>query len=267
MDYIPVYNFDLLPVLLALVFIASVVLWVAIRNYSNFILMFFLIPLTLYAGWTIYTTVDRLLGYPVVDSMEPNTIYITHLEDPNGDWIFVWIVKPGEPRPKAIMIPKTENNERQMSDAQERSENGIPQMIQPAVNGGGMTKGGEVNTYDFVPTGQGDALKDEQREMDAQEERERLEGPRIPGPEPRDSGGPMPGPLGNNGTNDNRNEIMPGPAGPVIPIEDGGNYRLSAETTPFEPEIPEGQVNPYEVWDWPTATEIYEEEKFNKKAR
>ena len=58
------YNFDLLPILLAMIVIVSVVLWVAIRNYKNFVLMFF-IPLAIYSGWTVYTTVDKLLGCPV----------------------------------------------------------------------------------------------------------------------------------------------------------------------------------------------------------
>ena len=82
------YNFDLLPILKALIVVSTVVLWIAIRNYKNFVLMFFLIPLTLYSGWTIYITVDRLLGYPTVDIFEKDTMYISHFENPDiSEWI------------------------------------------------------------------------------------------------------------------------------------------------------------------------------------
>ena len=66
MDYIPVYNFDLLPILLSIVFLSIVVLWVAIRNYQNFLLMFLIIPLTIFSGWTAYSTIDKLLGLSLI---------------------------------------------------------------------------------------------------------------------------------------------------------------------------------------------------------
>lgn len=174
------YNFDLLPVLLALIVIASVVLWVAIRNYKNFILMFFLIPLTLYSGWTIYTTVDKLLGYPVIDVFEKDTLYLSHFENPDiAEWVYVWVLKPGESKPKAIMIPATEENKDKLAEAEQKSSEGVP-MYMEMKDGQGQTAGGELNVYDFQQNW-GDAAKEEQRRRDQEIREERL----PPGPAPR----------------------------------------------------------------------------------
>jgi len=111
MNYIPSYNLDLLPVLLSIILISVIVLWVAIKNHQNFVLMFILIPITIFSGWTIYSTIDKLLGYPVNDVIVEDSFYLYHIDDPLGDYIFVWLVKPGELRPKAIMVKnsKSEN--------------------------------------------------------------------------------------------------------------------------------------------------------------
>lgn len=185
------YNFDLFPILLALIVITSVVLWVAIKNYKNFVLMFFLIPLALYSGWTIYTTIDRLLGYPVVDVLEKDTQYVMHYESPDiSDWIYVWVLKPGESKPKAIMIPATEPNQSELAEAEQKKSQGV-QVFMEMKKGEGQTAGGELNTYDFQQNW-GTAEKEEQRNRDAAEELERLRenpGPvtprAVPGPAPR----------------------------------------------------------------------------------
>lgn len=186
------YNFDLFPILLALIVITSVVLWVAIKNYKNFILMFFLIPLALYSGWTIYTTIDRLLGYPVVDTLEKDTQYVMHYESPDiSDWIYVWVLKPGETKPKAIMVPASEPNQAELAEAEQKKSQGV-QVFMEMKPGEGQTAGGELNTYDFQQNW-GTAEKEEQRNRDASEELERLRNqspgpvtPRVvPGPAPR----------------------------------------------------------------------------------
>lgn len=181
------YNIDLLPILLALIVIVSIVLWVAIRNYKNFLLMFFLIPLALYSGWTVYATVDKLLGYPVIENFEKDTLYISHFENPNvAEWIYVWVLKPGEDKPKAIMIPNSEENQEQLSEAEQKSSEGVPQYMEMQ-DGQGQTNGGELHVYDFYQNW-GDVEKEQQRNRDAQEERERV----IPGPVPREVPGPRP---------------------------------------------------------------------------
>jgi hypothetical protein len=177
------YNFDLLPILLAMIVIVSVVLWVAIRNYKNFILMFFLIPLALYSGWTVYTTVDKLLGYPTIDIFEKDTLYLSHFENPDiAEWVYVWVLKPGEAKPKAIMIPATEKNKDKLAQAEQQTSQGVPIYMEVQVEGQGQTSGdAEINIYDFQQNWD-DAAKEEQRRQDEQERF--VPGPVRPSPPP-----------------------------------------------------------------------------------
>lgn len=164
MNYIPVYNFDLLPILLSIVFLSIVVLWVAIKNYQNFLLMFLIIPLTIFSGWTAYSTVDKLLGYPVFEEVKTDSLYITHIDDPKGDFIFVWVVNPGELKPKSIMVVNSDENKKALEEAKEQQERGIPQMLkQKLEKGEGQTIGGELEVYDFQQQGV-EAMKNQQRE-------------------------------------------------------------------------------------------------------
>lgn len=155
------YNFDLLPVLIALAFLSSVVLWIAIKNYQNLLVMMIVIPLTVFSGWAIYVTIDKLLGYPVLEKILDESLYLHHVEDQEGDWIFVWIFKRGESRPKAIMIPNNDKNKEELGKAQERGTQGIPQMLKgTSPTGQGETLNGEIERYDFIftpPNGSKDA--------------------------------------------------------------------------------------------------------------
>lgn len=177
------YNFDLLPILLAMIVIVSVVLWVAIRNYKNFVLMFFLIPLALYSGWTVYTTVDKLLGYPTIDLFEKDTLYLSHFENPDiEEWVYVWVLKPGEAKPKAIMIPATEKNKDKLAEAESQTSKGVPIYMEVEIDGQGETAGeAELNIYDFQSNWD-DVEKERQRQED---QRERfVPGPVRPSPPP-----------------------------------------------------------------------------------
>lgn len=162
-------NLDLLPILLSLIFLSVVVLWVAIKNHRNFLLMIALIPITIFSGWTIYTTVDNLLGYPAFDDVEKNSFYLYHLEDPMGDYIYVWLIKPGELKPKSIMVIGSEENKKALENAKEATEEGKPQFLRAtegeATGEVGQTNGGELEVYDFQMNGN-QILKDEQRERE-----------------------------------------------------------------------------------------------------
>jgi len=176
MNYIPAYNFDLLPILLSIVFLSIVVLWVAIKNYQNFLLMILIIPLTIFSGWTAYSTVDNLLGYPVLDEVQPDSFYITHLDDPMGDFIFVWLVVPGELKPKSIMVVNSDENKEALEQAKEQQEKGIPQMLkQKELDGQGQTRGGELEVYDFQQQGV-EAMKDQQMREEQNKEPKVLPG-------------------------------------------------------------------------------------------
>lgn len=51
--------------------------------------MMVIIPLTIFSGWTVYTTIDKLLGYPVVEGFTDQSIYLFHTEGIDDDWIYV----------------------------------------------------------------------------------------------------------------------------------------------------------------------------------
>lgn len=141
-----IYNTDLVPILVSLGFLSAVTMWVAVRNYKNFFITFILIPLTLISSITTYRTVDNLLGYPVAAMIPEESLYVSHLETP--DWIFVWVVPPGEIKPRSFVIPNTKKNQEQMQQAGKKMEQGVAQQV-------GMPRGterndGEYITYDFI---------------------------------------------------------------------------------------------------------------------
>lgn len=149
-NYIPAYNIDLLPVLIALILLSTIMLWIAIKNYKSLAAMMVIIPLTIFSGWTVYTTIDKLLGYPVVESFTDQSIYLFHTEGIDDDWIYVWIFKSTDTRPKAIMVPNTKNNQDELDEAKERSQGGgVPQIIRSKLNTKGQTPQGELERYDF----------------------------------------------------------------------------------------------------------------------
>lgn len=146
-----IYTVDLFPILASLLFLSMVVLWVAVRNYKNFLITFIIIPLTLASVITSYTTVQRLLGYPVQTLIPDESVYITHLT--GGDWIYVWAFPPESEKPRAYSIPNTEQNKKAMEAAAEGQEQGRGQQISQSgdqMQGVGQTQGGEYVTYDFI---------------------------------------------------------------------------------------------------------------------
>lgn len=215
-EFILAYNVQLLPILVSLLIISGVLLWVGIKVHRNWLLMFLLIPLTMFCAWNIYQEVDKLLGYPVYQEIKKDSVYIHHVIAFNGEVIYVWIYVPGDSRPKAIIIPNTENNQQQLEQAQQESGEGKPQLIgQKMTEGQGETQGGELYTYDFQPTGP-DIHKDQSRE----EERQRG----------------IAGPVRNNNNNTSTRPSL---------VQDINNDNIHTpdgqrEVNPFQFEWPEG---------------------------
>jgi hypothetical protein len=146
-----IYTVDLLPILVSLLFLSLVVLWVAVRNYKNFLITFIIIPLTLISVITSYTTIQNLLGYPVNTTIPDDSFYITHLESLDREWIYVWAVPPASDKPRAYTIANTEQNREAMEEAEAGAEDGVGQQIGSAQKGQGQTEGGEYVVYDFIP--------------------------------------------------------------------------------------------------------------------
>ena len=68
------------------------------------------------------------------------------------------------------MIPNTKNNQEQLSEAEQKSSNGVQVYMEIDPDGEGQTSGGEINTYDFQQNW-GAAEKEKQRQRDQNETR------------------------------------------------------------------------------------------------
>jgi len=151
------YSVELAPLFISLFFLACVVLWFAIKNHRNALLLGLVIPLTLATVVISYMSVDRILGYPINATIKADSVYISHIESLDGESIYVWVVEPGSAKPRAVSIANTKNNKKQMQDAKDKSKEGIKQQMSPVskilnkeeMKGRGMTAGGEYATYDF----------------------------------------------------------------------------------------------------------------------
>jgi len=137
-----------------MLFLAIVVLWISVKNYKNFLITFIIIPLTLISVVTSYTTIQRLLGYPVETNIPTDSVYVTHLTD--HDWIFVWAFPPKSASPRAYSIPNTAQNKKAMEEAEQGQEAGRGQLIsqnsETPAETVGQTNGGDYVTYDFIVT-------------------------------------------------------------------------------------------------------------------
>jgi hypothetical protein len=237
-QYIASYTVDLLPVLISLGIMASVLLWVGIKNHKNWLLMFLLIPLTIGSSWTIYSTVDKLLGYPTVDFMDKQSLYLSHIEQ-NDQWINVWIIKNGEQTPKAIKVPNTENNRKELQEAAEKKENGVETHLkQKSQPNPGTTQGGEIETYDFVDTAPPVSKKGAADRNNINE---------LPGRVLRPSTPPRPPTAAdrNRAEEFTRQEVMPGPVDDLI-----NPFIFGEEFYEDGPQpLPNESHNPYAVGD------------------
>lgn len=147
---------EILPLFLSILFVSLVVLWVAIANRKNWLMLFFIIPLTLTADLVAYMTVNRIFGYPVTIELPDNSIYVSHLESYDREFIHVWVIEPNSTRPRAIDIANTEQNQKQLEEAKEKSDNGVMQTIErdgtKSNSNDIYSDGVEYIVYDFVPS-------------------------------------------------------------------------------------------------------------------
>lgn len=160
-DMTTAYLGDLIPLLVSISFLAIVVLWFCINNYKNALAIFLIIPLTLASVGVSYFTVEKLLGYPTAGEMTDESLYLSHVTSKDEKWLYVWIVEPNGSQPRAIIIPATKNNKKQMDGAKNKAKAGIKTQIKKKQDGQqsgrGQTHGGEFEVYDFQI--QGGSLK------------------------------------------------------------------------------------------------------------
>lgn len=142
---------ELFPAFASYLLLTLVVLWIAISNRKNFAVLFVIIPLTLVANTVFYFTVDKIFGYPVYGEIDDKSLYLYHIESSDGKYIHVWIIEPDGTEPRAVTIPNTRNNRKQMTRAAEGAEQGVGQMIEQQPETDSQSEGTEYKTYDFVP--------------------------------------------------------------------------------------------------------------------
>lgn len=142
---------ELFPAFASYLLLTLVVLWIAISNRKNFAILFIIIPLTLVANTVFYFTVDKIFGYPIYGEIDDKSLYLYHTQSVDGKYIHVWIIEPDGTEPRAITIPNTKNNRKQMQKAADRAEKGVGQIIEQNTDSNSQSDDTEYKTYDFVP--------------------------------------------------------------------------------------------------------------------
>ena len=115
--------------------------------------MMLVIPVALVCVFSTYKTVTDILGYPIFQTIPDESLYLTHTNDPNEEFIFVWIIQPREDRPKNVRILNTEENKQALENAKQRSAKGIPQQIKSSMTASersGPKNNGNYESYDFM---------------------------------------------------------------------------------------------------------------------
>ena len=75
------YSAELAPLFISLFFLACVVLWFAIKNHRNALLLGFIIPLVMISVVISYMSVDKILGYPINVNIPEDSIYLSHISE------------------------------------------------------------------------------------------------------------------------------------------------------------------------------------------
>ena len=152
------FDFNLLPFFASMMILLLVVLAIGVHFWKNKIIMMLIIPLSFTCAFTGYNTITNILGYPVMQEIPDESLYLNHIESLDGKQLYVWAVEPEKTLPKNFKIPATEQKKRTMNEAQQRSKNGIRQMLKGAeksTRSGNEFNPGDYLRYDFQVDPQG----------------------------------------------------------------------------------------------------------------
>ena len=141
-------EFDLLPFFISLALMAIVVLWIGVLMRKHAVAMAIIIPIVLGSTFVSYTTIEGLLGYPIRKQLVEESVYLYHLE--STDYLFVWVIEPGDLKPRALTFANTQENREQTQQAKQGKAEGQPQKL-VALPGDGQTRNGDFQVYDFNP--------------------------------------------------------------------------------------------------------------------
>lgn len=126
-----------------------IVLYIGISSVKHKPLMYFIISIGIAATLISFKTFTSLLGYPVATEFESDSKYLYHIVE--DDTITVWLIEPSDPRPRAIIIPAKEEQQKAAESAKKKSKDGVPQLLRR-----GEDSTDTVEFYDFkleIPDG------------------------------------------------------------------------------------------------------------------
>ena len=105
-------------------------LLVAIKYSRSNNWLYFMIPIILMLSISTKTGMDRIMGYPLIANTTEHHVYIHHMVGINKEWIYVWAIEHKiSPEPRSYKIEYTKKREKQLAEAKQAQNQGIPQGI------------------------------------------------------------------------------------------------------------------------------------------
>jgi len=144
------YDWTLLPFFTSMMLLLLIVLAVGVHFWRNTWIMVLIIPLAMFCGFSGYKTITDVLGYPVAQEIPEDSLYLSHIADPDGVHLYVWVVEPDKLLPKNIRIVASENNKKTLQDAGAKNEKGVKQSLGRKESlPGSEYNPGEYRNYNF----------------------------------------------------------------------------------------------------------------------
>ena len=144
-------EFDLLPFFISMFLMTAVILWIGVIMRKHTVVMAVLIPIVLGSTAISYTTIQRLLGYPIEKTLIDESFYLYHIESIDSKYIFVWLIEPGDLNQRALVFANTDDNRKQAEKAKQAQGEGKSQALKNAPTGNGQTSNAEFEMYNFNP--------------------------------------------------------------------------------------------------------------------
>jgi len=144
-------EFDLLPFFISMILMTVVTLWIGVIMRKHAVVMAVVIPIVLGSTVVSYTTIQGLLGYPIKKMLIDDSLYLYHIESMDSKYIFVWLIEPGDLKPRALVFANTDDNRKQAEEAKKAQGQGKAQGLKKIPSGEGQTQRAEFELYDFNP--------------------------------------------------------------------------------------------------------------------
>ena len=135
-----------LSIFLLMTFSLIVMIWYGRSNK----LIYLVIPLVLWLSVSTYSTIQGLLGYPVLAKDIPEgNIYLSHTVGKDQEWLYFWLIDINTYVPKAYKIVSTEEGEKLLAEAKEKSGLGNPQGLKLQLGSSEQETEKQITIYNF----------------------------------------------------------------------------------------------------------------------